>query len=172
MHRYAREINISLFHSFLLIALLGIKNATAFLRPKLQYYKSRCPSICILYLYYFIFIHSICHIVVLCGFFVCLFVCLFVCWGLFYLFIYYYYYFNCTVSIYICIILFPGPLFYFRLPPLSLTLCVFVYLPTYPIYLPTYLHYPVCGMMHIIESLLLIGKSCPCGGSGFLHSLS
>ena len=32
--------------------------------------------------------------------------------------------------------------------------------------------YPVCGMMHIKESLLLIGKSSPCGGSGFLLSLS
>ena len=30
----------------------------------------------------------------------------------------------------------------------------------------------VCGMMHIKESLLLIGKSSPCGGSGFLLSLS
>ena len=27
--------------------------------------------------------------------------------------------------------------------------------------------YPVCGMMHIKEPLLLIGKSSPCGGSGF-----
>ena len=27
--------------------------------------------------------------------------------------------------------------------------------------------YPVCGMVHIKESLLLIGKSSPCGGSGF-----
>ena len=26
---------------------------------------------------------------------------------------------------------------------------------------------PVCGMMHIKEPLLLIGKSNPCGGSGF-----
>ena len=33
--------------------------------------------------------------------------------------------------------------------------------------------YPVCGMMHIKEPLLLIGKSSPCGGSGFLsHYLS
>ena len=31
--------------------------------------------------------------------------------------------------------------------------------------------YPVCGMMHIKEPLLLIGKSSPCGGSGFLLSL-
>ena len=31
---------------------------------------------------------------------------------------------------------------------------------------------PVCGMMHIKEPLLLIGKSSPCGGSGFLLSLS
>ena len=27
--------------------------------------------------------------------------------------------------------------------------------------------YPVCGMMHIKEPLLLMGKSSPCGGSGF-----
>ena len=27
--------------------------------------------------------------------------------------------------------------------------------------------YPVCGMMHIKEPLLLIGKSSPCGDSGF-----
>ena len=27
--------------------------------------------------------------------------------------------------------------------------------------------YPVCGMMHIKEPLLLIGKSSPCGGSRF-----
>ena len=32
--------------------------------------------------------------------------------------------------------------------------------------------YPVCGMMHIKEPLLLIGKSSPCGGSGFRLSLS
>ena len=32
--------------------------------------------------------------------------------------------------------------------------------------------YPVCGMMHIKEPLLLIGKSSPCGGSGFPLSLS
>ena len=32
--------------------------------------------------------------------------------------------------------------------------------------------YPVCGMMHIKEPLLLIGKSSPCGGSGFPFSLS
>ena len=32
--------------------------------------------------------------------------------------------------------------------------------------------YPVCGMMHIKESLLLIGKSSLCGGSGFPLSLS
>ena len=32
--------------------------------------------------------------------------------------------------------------------------------------------YPVCGMMHIKELLLLIGKSSPCGGSGFPFSLS
>ena len=28
--------------------------------------------------------------------------------------------------------------------------------------------YPVCGMMHIKQPLLLIGKSSLCGGSGFL----
>ena len=27
--------------------------------------------------------------------------------------------------------------------------------------------YPVCGIVHIKEPLLLIGKSSPCGGSGF-----
>ena len=32
--------------------------------------------------------------------------------------------------------------------------------------------YPVCGMMHIKEPLLLIGKSRPCGSSGFPLLLS
>ena len=32
--------------------------------------------------------------------------------------------------------------------------------------------YPVCGMMHIKEPLLLIVKSSLCGGSGFHFSLS
>ena len=32
--------------------------------------------------------------------------------------------------------------------------------------------YPVCGMVHIKEPLLLIGKSSLCGGNGFLLSLS
>ena len=32
--------------------------------------------------------------------------------------------------------------------------------------------YPVCGMVHIKEPLLLIGNSSPCGGSGFPLSLS
>ena len=32
--------------------------------------------------------------------------------------------------------------------------------------------YPVCGMMHIKEPLLLIEKSNPCGGIGFPLSLS
>ena len=32
--------------------------------------------------------------------------------------------------------------------------------------------YPVCGMVHIIEPLLLIGKSSPCGGSRFPFLLS
>ena len=32
--------------------------------------------------------------------------------------------------------------------------------------------YPVCGMMHIKEPLLLVGKSSPCGCSGFPLSLS
>ena len=32
--------------------------------------------------------------------------------------------------------------------------------------------YPVCGMVHIKEPLLLIGKSSQCGGSGFPFSLS
>ena len=34
------------------------------------------------------------------------------------------------------------------------------------------MYYPVCGMMHIKEPLLLIGKSSLCGGSGFALSLS
>ena len=34
------------------------------------------------------------------------------------------------------------------------------------------MYYPVCGMMHIKEPLLLIGKSSPCCGSGFPLSLS
>ena len=32
--------------------------------------------------------------------------------------------------------------------------------------------YPVCGMMHIKEPLLLLGKSSPYGGSGFHLLLS
>ena len=32
--------------------------------------------------------------------------------------------------------------------------------------------YPVCGMVHIKEPLLLIGKSSRCGGNGFPLSLS
>ena len=32
--------------------------------------------------------------------------------------------------------------------------------------------YPVCGMVHIQEPLLLIEKSSPCGGSGFPISIS
>ena len=32
--------------------------------------------------------------------------------------------------------------------------------------------YPVCGMMHIKDPLLLIGKSSLCGGSGFPLLLS
>ena len=32
--------------------------------------------------------------------------------------------------------------------------------------------YPVCGMVHIKEPLLLIGKSSLCGGSGFPLTLS
>ena len=32
--------------------------------------------------------------------------------------------------------------------------------------------YPVCAMVHIKEPLLLVGKSSPCGGSGFHLSLS
>ena len=32
--------------------------------------------------------------------------------------------------------------------------------------------YPVCGIVHIKEPLLLIGKSSPCGGRGFPLSLS
>ena len=33
------------------------------------------------------------------------------------------------------------------------------------------IYYPVFGMMHIKEPLLLIGKVSPCGGSGFPLSL-
>ena len=36
----------------------------------------------------------------------------------------------------------------------------------------THTRFPVCGMMHIKEPLLLIGKSNLCGGSGFSISLS
>ena len=32
--------------------------------------------------------------------------------------------------------------------------------------------YPVCGMVHIKETLLLIGKNSPCDGSGFPLSQS
>ena len=32
--------------------------------------------------------------------------------------------------------------------------------------------HPVCGMVHIKEPLLLIGKGSPCGGSGLPLSLS
>ena len=34
------------------------------------------------------------------------------------------------------------------------------------------MYYPVCGMVHIKEPVLLIEKSSPCGGSGFPLSLS
>ena len=34
------------------------------------------------------------------------------------------------------------------------------------------MYYPVCGMMHIKEPMLLIEKSSPCGSSGFPRSLS
>ena len=34
------------------------------------------------------------------------------------------------------------------------------------------MYYPVYGVMHMKEPLLLIGKSSPCGGSGFPLSLS
>ena len=34
------------------------------------------------------------------------------------------------------------------------------------------MYYPVCGMVHIKEPLLLIGKNSLCGGSGFPLSLS
>ena len=34
------------------------------------------------------------------------------------------------------------------------------------------MYYPVCGVVHIIEPLLLINKSSPCGGSRFPLSLS
>ena len=41
-----------------------------------------------------------------------------------------------------------------------------------PASVPRLVYYPVCGMMHIKEPLLLIGKSSLCGGSGFPLSLS
>ena len=34
------------------------------------------------------------------------------------------------------------------------------------------MYYPICGMVHIKEPLLLIGMSNPCGSSGFPLSLS
>ena len=34
------------------------------------------------------------------------------------------------------------------------------------------MYYPVYGMVHIKEALLLIGKNSPCGGSGFPLTLS
>ena len=34
------------------------------------------------------------------------------------------------------------------------------------------MYYPVCGLVHIKEPFLIIGKSSPCGGSGFPLSLS
>ena len=34
------------------------------------------------------------------------------------------------------------------------------------------MYYPICGMVHIKEPLLLIDKSSLCGGSGFPFSLS
>ena len=34
------------------------------------------------------------------------------------------------------------------------------------------MYYPICGMMHIKETLLFIGKSSLYGGSGFPFSLS
>ena len=34
------------------------------------------------------------------------------------------------------------------------------------------MYYPICGMMHIKEPLLIIEKSSLCGGSGFPLSLS
>ena len=34
------------------------------------------------------------------------------------------------------------------------------------------MYYPVCGMVHVKEPLLLIRKSSPCGGSGFPNWLS
>ena len=41
-----------------------------------------------------------------------------------------------------------------------------------PVSSPRLVYYPVCGMMHIKEPLLLIGNSSLCGGSGFPLSLS
>ena len=41
-----------------------------------------------------------------------------------------------------------------------------------PVSAPRLVYYPVCGMMHIKEPLLLIGKISLCGGSGFPLSLS
>ena len=53
-----------------------------------------------------------------------------------------------------------------RVDPLS-------YFSFHPVLHDRGVYYPVCGMVHIIESLLLIGKNSPCiGGSGFPLSLS
>ena len=49
----------------------------------------------------------------------------------------------------------PGPIELFLIPASAPGLC-----------------YPVCGMVHITEPLLLIEKSIPCGSSGFPFSLS
>ena len=46
-----------------------------------------------------------------------------------------------------------NPLSYFSFPPVLHDWCGMCY--------------PVCGMVHIKEALLLIGKSSICGGSGF-----
>ena len=40
------------------------------------------------------------------------------------------------------------------------------------VYQRPWLCYPVCGIVHIKEPLLLIDKSSLCGGSGFPFSLS
>ena len=55
-----------------------------------------------------------------------------------------------------------------RIDPLS----YFLFQPVYQCIEGCGMCYPVCGMVHIKEPLLLIRKSSPCGGSGFPLSLS
>ena len=62
----------------------------------------------------------------------------------------------------------------FNINVLKLYIYIFLILASAPrlVYQNRGMYYPVCGMMHIKEPLLLIGKSRPCGGSGFPLLLS